>query len=104
MVAEAAAGPSQEEEARQASVQELQSLRDSLNQAEAKTKELEGQLDNINKVKPNAQVFHKFHHEHTRLFYIHIIICIFLAFHRWSQSVRLKRVTPRSSPPGCRQS
>ncbi|XP_062251607.1 translocated promoter region b, nuclear basket protein [Platichthys flesus] len=50
MVAEAAAGPSQEEEARQASVQELQSLRDSLNQAEAKIKELEGQLENVNKV------------------------------------------------------
>ncbi|XP_053286450.1 translocated promoter region b, nuclear basket protein isoform X2 [Pleuronectes platessa] len=50
MVAEAAAGPSQEEEARQASAQELQSLRDSLNQAEAKIKELEGQLENINKV------------------------------------------------------
>ncbi|KAJ4943788.1 hypothetical protein JOQ06_006283 [Pogonophryne albipinna] len=50
LVAEAAAGPSQEEEARQASVQELQSLRDSLSQAEAKTKELEGQLENINKV------------------------------------------------------
>uniref|UniRef100_A0A671WIG9 Nucleoprotein TPR n=1 Tax=Sparus aurata TaxID=8175 RepID=A0A671WIG9_SPAAU len=46
----AAAGPSQEEEARQASVQELQSLRDSLSQAEAKTRELEGQLENINKV------------------------------------------------------
>ncbi|XP_075944416.1 translocated promoter region b, nuclear basket protein isoform X3 [Anarhichas minor] len=50
LVAEAAAGPSQEEEARQASVQELQSLRDSLSQAEVKTRELEGQLDNINKV------------------------------------------------------
>uniref|UniRef100_A0A669CFJ6 Nucleoprotein TPR n=1 Tax=Oreochromis niloticus TaxID=8128 RepID=A0A669CFJ6_ORENI len=50
LVAEAAAGPSQEEEARQASVQELQSLRDSLSQAEARTKELEGQLENINKV------------------------------------------------------
>uniref|UniRef100_A0A669BC01 Nucleoprotein TPR n=1 Tax=Oreochromis niloticus TaxID=8128 RepID=A0A669BC01_ORENI len=37
------------EEARQASVQELQSLRDSLSQAEARTKELEGQLENINK-------------------------------------------------------
>lgn len=49
MVAQAAAGPSQDE-ARQASVQELQSLRESLNQAEAKTKELEGQLENINKV------------------------------------------------------
>uniref|UniRef100_A0A3Q1FGC6 Nucleoprotein TPR n=1 Tax=Acanthochromis polyacanthus TaxID=80966 RepID=A0A3Q1FGC6_9TELE len=46
----ATAGPSQEEEARQASVQELQSLRDSLSQAEGKTKELEGQLENINKV------------------------------------------------------
>ncbi|XP_029285243.1 translocated promoter region b, nuclear basket protein [Cottoperca gobio] len=50
LVAEAAAGPSQEEEARQASVQELQSLRDSLNQAEVKTKELEAQLENISKV------------------------------------------------------
>ncbi|XP_022066194.2 translocated promoter region b, nuclear basket protein [Acanthochromis polyacanthus] len=50
LVAEATAGPSQEEEARQASVQELQSLRDSLSQAEGKTKELEGQLENINKV------------------------------------------------------
>uniref|UniRef100_A0A8D3BGW3 Nucleoprotein TPR n=1 Tax=Scophthalmus maximus TaxID=52904 RepID=A0A8D3BGW3_SCOMX len=46
----AAAVPSQEEEARQASVQELQSLRDSLSQSEARTKELEGQLENINKV------------------------------------------------------
>uniref|UniRef100_A0AAQ6A7Z6 Nucleoprotein TPR n=1 Tax=Amphiprion ocellaris TaxID=80972 RepID=A0AAQ6A7Z6_AMPOC len=50
LVAEATAGPSQEEEARQASVQELQSLRDSLSQAEGKTKDLEGQLENINKV------------------------------------------------------
>ncbi len=50
MVAEAAAGPSHEEEVRQASVQELQSLRESLSQAEAKTRELEGQLENINKV------------------------------------------------------
>uniref|UniRef100_A0A4W6CZ19 Nucleoprotein TPR n=1 Tax=Lates calcarifer TaxID=8187 RepID=A0A4W6CZ19_LATCA len=56
MVAEAAAGPSQEEEARQASVQELQSLKDSLSQAETKTKELEGQLENINKTEVrNAQ-------------------------------------------------
>ncbi|KAL6108232.1 tpr [Pungitius sinensis] len=50
LVAEATAAPSQDEEARQASVQELQSLRDSLNQAETKTRELEGQLENINKV------------------------------------------------------
>uniref|UniRef100_A0A7N8WYJ0 Nucleoprotein TPR n=1 Tax=Mastacembelus armatus TaxID=205130 RepID=A0A7N8WYJ0_9TELE len=39
-----------EEEARQASVQELQSLKESLNQAEARAKELEGQVENINKV------------------------------------------------------
>lgn len=51
MVAEAAAGPSQVEEARQASVQELQSLRDSLSQAEARNKELEAQLESTNKVK-----------------------------------------------------
>lgn len=57
MVAEAAAGPSQEEEARQASAQELQNLRDSLSQAEAKTKELEGQLDNINKVRHHSPMF-----------------------------------------------
>lgn len=50
LVAEATAGPSQEEEARQASVQELQSLRDSLSQAEARTRELEAQLENVNKV------------------------------------------------------
>lgn len=51
MVAEAAAGPTQVEEARQASVQELQSLKDSLNQAETKTRDLEAQLENLNKVK-----------------------------------------------------
>lgn len=51
IVAEAATDPSQEEEARQASAQELQSLRDSLSQAEARNKELDGQLENMNKVK-----------------------------------------------------
>uniref|UniRef100_UPI003AADA419 translocated promoter region b, nuclear basket protein n=1 Tax=Centroberyx gerrardi TaxID=166262 RepID=UPI003AADA419 len=50
LVAEAAAGPSLEQEARQASVQELQSLRDSLGQAETRTREVEGQLENLNKV------------------------------------------------------
>ncbi|XP_054904526.1 translocated promoter region b, nuclear basket protein isoform X2 [Poeciliopsis prolifica] len=50
LVAEAAAGPSQDEEAHQASAQELQSVKDSLNQAETRTKELEGQLENVNKV------------------------------------------------------
>ncbi|KAK2835272.1 hypothetical protein Q5P01_015756 [Channa striata] len=50
LVNEAAAGPSQEQEARQASVQELQTLTDSLSKAEARSKELEGQLENINKV------------------------------------------------------
>lgn len=51
LVNEAAAGPSQDEEARQASAQELQSVKDALNQAETRTKELEGQLENINKVR-----------------------------------------------------
>ncbi|KAK0150428.1 Nucleoprotein TPR [Merluccius polli] len=50
MVAEAAAGPSQEHEVQQASLQELQRLRDSVGQAEARTRELEGQLENLNKV------------------------------------------------------
>uniref|UniRef100_A0A3B3W194 Translocated promoter region b, nuclear basket protein n=2 Tax=Poecilia latipinna TaxID=48699 RepID=A0A3B3W194_9TELE len=50
LVAEAAAGPSQDVEAHQASAQELQSVKDSLNQAETRTKELEGQLENTNKV------------------------------------------------------
>ncbi|XP_053710711.1 translocated promoter region b, nuclear basket protein isoform X2 [Synchiropus splendidus] len=50
MVSEAAAGPSQDEEARQASEQELQSLKDALMQSEAKAKKLEGQWETINKV------------------------------------------------------
>uniref|UniRef100_A0A3P9KSI2 Nucleoprotein TPR n=1 Tax=Oryzias latipes TaxID=8090 RepID=A0A3P9KSI2_ORYLA len=50
LVSETAAGPSQDEEARQASAQELQSLRDSLGQAQNRSKELEGQLENISKV------------------------------------------------------
>ncbi|XP_056131900.1 translocated promoter region b, nuclear basket protein [Lampris incognitus] len=50
MVAEATAGPSQDQEARQASVQELQNLRESLGLAETRTRELEAQLENLNKV------------------------------------------------------
>ncbi|CAB1324105.1 unnamed protein product [Coregonus sp. 'balchen'] len=50
MVSEAASTPAQEQEAQQASAQELQGLRDSLGQAETRTKDLEGQLDNLNKV------------------------------------------------------
>uniref|UniRef100_A0A673YMW8 Nucleoprotein TPR n=1 Tax=Salmo trutta TaxID=8032 RepID=A0A673YMW8_SALTR len=46
----AASTPAQEQEAQQASAQELQGLRDSLGQAETRTKDLEGQLDNLNKV------------------------------------------------------
>lgn len=57
MVAEAAAGPSQIEEAHQASVQELQVLRDALNQVETKTKELEGQLESVNKVRPQERPY-----------------------------------------------
>uniref|UniRef100_A0A672JJM1 Nucleoprotein TPR n=1 Tax=Salarias fasciatus TaxID=181472 RepID=A0A672JJM1_SALFA len=47
LVAGAAAGPSQEEEAHMASVQELTRLRDSLGQAEARARELEAQLDSV---------------------------------------------------------
>eukprot|EP00063_Salmo_salar_P003671 XP_013978506.1 PREDICTED: nucleoprotein TPR-like isoform X6 [Salmo salar] len=50
MVLEAASTPAQEQEAQQASAQELQGLRDSLGQAETRTKDLEGQLDNLKKV------------------------------------------------------
>uniref|UniRef100_A0A3P8XCR0 Nucleoprotein TPR n=1 Tax=Esox lucius TaxID=8010 RepID=A0A3P8XCR0_ESOLU len=42
--------PAQETEAQQASAQELQGLRDSLGQAETRTRDLEGQLENLNKV------------------------------------------------------
>lgn len=54
LVSDTAAGPSQDEEARQASAQELQSLRDSLGQAQNRSKELEGQLENISKVKVSS--------------------------------------------------
>ncbi|XP_024134399.1 translocated promoter region b, nuclear basket protein isoform X3 [Oryzias melastigma] len=50
LVSDTAAGPSQDEEARQASAQELQSLKDSLGQAQNRSKELEGQLENFSKV------------------------------------------------------
>ncbi|KAJ8376133.1 hypothetical protein SKAU_G00067130 [Synaphobranchus kaupii] len=49
MVAEAAAKPAQEQEAQQASVQEIQALKDSLSQAEANTRELEAQVENVQK-------------------------------------------------------
>ncbi|XP_019730825.1 translocated promoter region b, nuclear basket protein isoform X4 [Hippocampus comes] len=55
IVAEAA-GPSKEEEARQASIQELQGLRDSLSQADTKITDLEGQLENINKVVAEREI------------------------------------------------
>ncbi|XP_020348386.1 nucleoprotein TPR isoform X2 [Oncorhynchus kisutch] len=50
MVSEAASTPAQEQEAQQASAQELQGLKDSLGQSETRTRDLEGQLDNLNKV------------------------------------------------------
>ncbi|XP_058234959.1 translocated promoter region b, nuclear basket protein isoform X2 [Hemibagrus wyckioides] len=49
MMAAAASAPVQDQEAQQASAQELQSLRDSLSQSETKTRELEGQLETLNK-------------------------------------------------------
>ncbi|XP_053469607.1 translocated promoter region b, nuclear basket protein isoform X1 [Ictalurus furcatus] len=49
MVAAAASAPVQDQEAQQASAQELQSLRDSLSQSESKIRELESQLETLNK-------------------------------------------------------
>uniref|UniRef100_A0A8B9HUX2 Nucleoprotein TPR n=1 Tax=Astyanax mexicanus TaxID=7994 RepID=A0A8B9HUX2_ASTMX len=49
MVAEAASTPAQDQEAQQASAQELQSLRESLSQSETKTRELEAQLETLNR-------------------------------------------------------
>ncbi|XP_064188203.1 translocated promoter region b, nuclear basket protein isoform X2 [Anguilla rostrata] len=49
LVAEAAAKPTQEQEAQQASVQEIQALKDSLSQSEAKTRDLEAQVESVQK-------------------------------------------------------
>ncbi|KAI4890931.1 hypothetical protein NFI96_033196 [Prochilodus magdalenae] len=49
MVAAAASAPAQDQEAQQASAQELQSLRESLSQSETKTRELEGQVETLNR-------------------------------------------------------
>lgn len=69
VVAEAAAGPAPDEEANQASAQELQSLRDSLNQADEKTRDLEGQLDSLNKVNRIGKPVNR---EHPGLSVLHI--------------------------------
>ncbi|XP_051954824.1 nucleoprotein TPR-like isoform X2 [Xyrauchen texanus] len=49
MVAAAASAPAQDQEAQQASAQELQGLRELLSQSESRTRELEGQLENLNR-------------------------------------------------------
>ncbi|XP_051581046.1 nucleoprotein TPR-like isoform X2 [Myxocyprinus asiaticus] len=49
MVAAAASAPAQDQEAQQESAQELQGLRESLSQSENRTRELEGQLENLNR-------------------------------------------------------
>uniref|UniRef100_A0AAR2KP16 Nucleoprotein TPR n=1 Tax=Pygocentrus nattereri TaxID=42514 RepID=A0AAR2KP16_PYGNA len=51
MVAAAASTPTQDQEAQQASAQELQSLRESLSQSETRTRELEGQVETLNRVR-----------------------------------------------------
>uniref|UniRef100_A0A672P1G1 Nucleoprotein TPR n=1 Tax=Sinocyclocheilus grahami TaxID=75366 RepID=A0A672P1G1_SINGR len=56
MVAEAASKPAQEQEDRQASVQEIQNLKSSLSQTQNRTSELETQLDSIQKVLIYAKV------------------------------------------------
>ncbi|XP_048832037.1 translocated promoter region b, nuclear basket protein isoform X4 [Brienomyrus brachyistius] len=50
LVAEAATQPMLEPETEQASVQEIQTLKETVSQAETKTKELEGQVENLQKV------------------------------------------------------
>ncbi|ROL43467.1 Nucleoprotein TPR [Anabarilius grahami] len=49
LVAAAASAPAQDQEAQQASAQELQGLKESLNQSENRTRELEGHLENLNR-------------------------------------------------------
>ncbi len=50
LVTAAASAPAQDQEAQQASAQELQALKESLNQSENRTRELEGHLENLNRV------------------------------------------------------
>ncbi|XP_023662175.1 nucleoprotein TPR isoform X2 [Paramormyrops kingsleyae] len=50
MVADTAAKPAEQAEAQLASAQEIQALKNSLNQAEAKSRELEGQVEGLQKV------------------------------------------------------
>lgn len=50
LVAAAASAPAQDQEAQQASAQELQALKESLNQSGNRTRELEGHLENLNRV------------------------------------------------------
>ncbi|XP_067273803.1 translocated promoter region b, nuclear basket protein isoform X2 [Pseudorasbora parva] len=49
LVAAAASAPAQDQEAQQTSAQELQGLKESLNQSENRTRELEGHLENLNR-------------------------------------------------------
>uniref|UniRef100_A0A672R9L1 Nucleoprotein TPR n=1 Tax=Sinocyclocheilus grahami TaxID=75366 RepID=A0A672R9L1_SINGR len=49
LVAAAASAPAQDQEAQQASAQEIQALKESLNQSENRTRELEGHLENLNR-------------------------------------------------------
>ena len=51
MVAEVTARPAQDQEVHQASLQELEGLNESLRQADGRTKELEAQLETLNKVR-----------------------------------------------------
>uniref|UniRef100_A0A3B4E2R3 Nucleoprotein TPR n=1 Tax=Pygocentrus nattereri TaxID=42514 RepID=A0A3B4E2R3_PYGNA len=56
MVAAAASTPTQDQEAQQASAQELQSLRESLSQSETRTRELEGQVETLNRTVGEREV------------------------------------------------
>ncbi|XP_033863922.3 nucleoprotein TPR isoform X1 [Acipenser ruthenus] len=56
LVAEAAAKPIIEQEAQQASAQEIQDLKNALGQAETKVKELEGQVEHLQKLASEREV------------------------------------------------
>jgi len=61
MVAEAATQSFVEQQEEQVSVQEVQELKDSLSQAEGKTKSLENQVENLQKVRTEPAVSEEFY-------------------------------------------
>ncbi|KAG9338435.1 hypothetical protein JZ751_025839 [Albula glossodonta] len=67
MVAEVAAKPAQEQEAQQASAQEIQALKNSLSQAETRAKDLKTQVESLQKVRGLQEQVNKMKPELGRL-------------------------------------